>query len=304
MGTIAPRIIRRGVAPIVKQPAPAPAPTPAQDLAAELTADDNTTVVEIPEEPEPEEEQPVVEVAEAPAAPAPAPKFPQKKTFGAVGGTKPALRAPATNVAAALDKAAKEQKKFSPLKKVTINKTKEDREPEDGERITRDYLIDRFHEALLNYPSQEMDFTGINKAQAKRLEEFFETFLASIIDKYDVFALGMLFKHQEKTGSFREPKDVIFYNGPHLEIVARKIFPGINAALQVINGKVKIGHVKEGVADEEPDKIVEDAELAKIVYPEYLKHLEKTVNRLDADDAKAAARAAKLQERGSALLAK
>jgi len=296
---IAPRIVRRGVATAPAAPAVKPAPaTPAQDLAAELTAEEDTsTVVEIPAE-EPAEEEETAPVVEA-ATPAPAPAAPAR-TFPA---RKVATAAPATNVAAALDKAAKEQKtRFSPLpKKVIINKgAKENKEPEEGDRITRDYLFEKFWEELQKY--EEMDFTGVTKAQARRLFEFFESFTSGVIDKFEILFMGMLFKHQEKTGSFREPKDVIFYNGPHLEIVGRKVFPGVTAALQVINGKVKIGHVKEGVAEEEPDKIVEDPELAKVVRPEYDKHLEKTVNRLEADDAKAAARAAKLQERAAAIL--
>lgn len=284
---IAPRIVRRGVAtsPAAKPATPAPAPTAAQDLANELTADDSSTVVEIPEEPE-VEEAPVVEAATPAPAPAPAKKV---------------AAAPTANVAAALDKAAKEQKKFSPLpKKVTINKAKEVKEPEEGDRITRDFMFEEFWKFLQTY--QEMDFAGVTKAQARRLFEAFESFTSGVIDKYEILFAGMLFKHQEKTGSFREPKDVIFYNGPHLEIVGRKVFPGVTAALQVINGKVKIGHVKEGVDENEPDKIEEDAELAKVVRPEYDKHLEKSVNRLEADDAKAVARAAKLQERAAALL--
>lgn len=287
---IAPRIVRRGVntAPTA---APAAPVTPAADLANDLAAD-NTTVVEIPEEPA-EEAAPAEEVA---VAPAPAPK-----AAPVVKKAQPAQ----TNVAAALDKAAKEDsKKLSPLpKKVVINRgPKEEKPLEEGDQLTRDAFFRMFQNFLTTYA--EMDFSGITLAQSRRFFEALEKFVGEeVIDHYRCNLFGFLFKHEQKKGSFREPKDIIFYNGPHLEITARKIFEGITAAVMVnkdASGKiisVEAGKMTDG-------QFVADKELSKTVVPEYYKHLEATFARLEADDTKAAARAAKLQERASALLQK
>lgn len=282
---IQPRIVRRGVATAPVAPK-APA-TPAADLAADLAAE--PTVVEVPAE----EEAPTVEVAEeTPVAPAPKPAPVAKKVAAA----------PATNVAAALDKAANESKKLSPLpKKVVINRgPKEEKPLEDGDQLTRDAFFRMFQNFLVNY--EEMDFAGITLAQSRRLWEALEKFVGEdVINHFRCNLFGFLFKHEQKKGSFREPKDIIFYNGPHLEISARKIFEGINAAVMVnkdANGNVvsvEAGKMVEGVFQA-------DKELTKTVVPEYYKHLEATVNRLEADDAKAAARAAKIQERAAAFL--
>jgi len=283
---IAPRIVRRGVtaAPVAPK---APA-TPAADLAADLASE--STVVETPAE-EAAEEAPTVEVAEAPAAPAPKSAPVAKKVAAA----------PTANVAAALDKAANDSKKLSPVKKVVINRgPKEEKQLEDGDQLTRDAFFRMFQNFLVSY--EEMDFSGVTLAQSRRLFEAIEKFVGDdVISHYRCNLFGFLFKHEQKKGSFREPKDIIFYNGPHLEISARKIFEGINAAVMVNkdpSGKiisVEAGKMVDG-------QFQADKELTKTVAPEYFKHLKASVERLEADDIKAAARAAKIQERAAALL--
>jgi hypothetical protein len=289
---IAPRIVRRGVNTASTTTSAAPV-TPAADLANELAAS-NTVASETPEESV--EGAPEEEVAVTPTpTPVTAPKVLPKV----------AVAQPAETVAAALDKAAKEDsKKISPMpKKVVINRgPKEEKPLEDGDQITRDAFFRMFQGFLTSY--SEMDFSGITLAQARRFFEALEKFVGEdVINHYRCNLFGFLFKHEQKKGSFREPKDIIFYNGPHLEITARKIFEGITAAVMVnkdASGKiisVEAGKMTDG-------QFVADKELSKIVVPEYYKHLEASFARLEADDAKAAARAAKLQERASALLQK
>lgn len=276
---IAPRIVRRGVTT-----APVTTKSPAADLAADLAAE--PTSVEVPAE-----EAPAAEAVEVPVAPAPK-TAPEANSSAAT---------PTENVAAALDKAANDSKKLSPIKKVVINRgPKEEKQLEDGDQLTRDAFFRMFQNFLVNY--EEMDFSGVTLAQSRRLFEAIEKFVGEdVINHYRCNLFGFLFKHEQKKGSFREPKDIIFYNGPHLEISARKIFEGINAAVVVnkdASGKitsVEAGKMVDG-------QFQADKELTKTVAPEYYKHLQATVERLEADDAKAAARAAKIQERAAALL--
>lgn len=273
---IAPRIVRRGVTT-----APVTTKSPAADLAADLAAE--PTSVEVPAE-----EAPTAEVPVAPALKT----APEANSSAAT---------PTENVAAALDKAANDSKKLSPIKKVVINRgPKEEKQLEDGDQLTRDAFFRMFQNFLVNY--EEMDFSGVTLAQSRRLFEAIEKFVGEdVINHYRCNLFGFLFKHEQKKGSFREPKDIIFYNGPHLEISARKIFEGINAAVVVnkdASGKitsVEAGKMVDG-------QFQADKELTKTVAPEYYKHLQATVERLEADDAKAAARAAKIQERAAALL--
>lgn len=273
---IAPRIVRRGVTT-----APVTTKSPAADLAADLAAEPASVEV-------PAEEAPTAEVPVAPALKT----APEANSSAAT---------PTENVAAALDKAANDSKKLSPIKKVVINRgPKEEKQLEDGDQLTRDAFFRMFQNFLVNY--EEMDFSGVTLAQSRRLFEAIEKFVGEdVINHYRCNLFGFLFKHEQKKGSFREPKDIIFYNGPHLEISARKIFEGINAAVVVnkdASGKitsVEAGKMVDG-------QFQADKELTKTVAPEYYKHLQATVERLEADDAKAAARAAKIQERAAALL--
>ena len=276
---IAPRILRRGVTT-----APVTTKSPAADLAADLAAEPASVEVQA-------EEAPAAEAVEVPVAPAPK-TAPEANSSAA---------APTENVAAALDKAANDSKKLSPIKKVVINRgPKEEKQLEDGDQLTRDAFFRMFQNFLVNY--EEMDFSGVTLAQSRRLFEAIEKFVGEdVINHYRCNLFGFLFKHEQKKGSFREPKDIIFYNGPHLEISARKIFEGINAAVVVnkdASGKitsVEAGKMVDG-------QFQADKELTKTVAPEYYKHLQATLERLEADDAKAAARAAKIQERAAALL--
>lgn len=266
--SIAPRIVRRGV---TTAPASKEATSPAADLAADLNND--SAVVETPAEEAVADEEPQAEVAEA----APAEE---------------------NKVAAALDKAAKEakeEKKLSPLpKKVKINRQKEEKAPEKGTRITRDYFFRWLQEKLVAYP--EMDFSGINLAQTRRLWEYLEESIGKeIIDQFEIFLFGMMFKHKETKGSFREPNDSIFYSGPHLEVVAKKIFKGLDAVVKIEDNKIKVGTMKDG-------QFVEDKELAKAVVPAYKEHLQRTNDRLKKDFEKAEARANKITERAGFIL--
>jgi len=318
---IAPRIIRKGVTPVAAPKAAPVAQSAAADLAADLTeteAEESAPVVvaaeEAAAEPVVEEETPV---AQAPVQVTPrvvarpvaaAPVAPKAVRPAVAVAPKPVVAkvavAPAqTNVAAAIDKAAKEDsKKLSPLpKKVVINRgPKEEKPLEEGDQLTRDQFFRMFQQQLVSY--EEMDFSQINLAQSRRFFEFLEKFVSDTIDMYRCNLFGFLFKHEQKKGSFREPKDIIYYNGPHKEISARKIFDGLTAAVYV--NKDENGNILSFEAGRiENNQFIADKELSKIVIPEYMKHLRATAERLEADDAQAAARAAKIQERNNAAAA-